>query len=159
MFGSFLPSLWSLSNHSLLGSRSRHCYAIIKCLPRRISRLERMPATRNSFAILSAVNHSPILLGTSSFTASGWNGSFYPPGMKPSDYLWFYAERFHADVAFRHEHFHRPVPCRVPLCGVPLLSEARIIPASTTGARRARGEPDVPCKVLRVKARSRKLSH
>src|ERR1700682_1390940 len=28
MFGSFLPSLWSLRNHSLLGSRSRHCYAI-----------------------------------------------------------------------------------------------------------------------------------
>src|SRR4029077_18923665 len=28
MFGSFLPSLWSLSNQSLLGSRSRHCYAI-----------------------------------------------------------------------------------------------------------------------------------
>src|ERR1700731_1172986 len=28
MFGSFLPSLRSLSNHSLLGSRSRHCYAI-----------------------------------------------------------------------------------------------------------------------------------
>jgi len=30
MFGSFLPSLWSSNNHSLLGSRSRHCYAI-KC--------------------------------------------------------------------------------------------------------------------------------
>jgi hypothetical protein len=28
LFGSFLPSLWSSSNHSLLGSRSRHCYAI-----------------------------------------------------------------------------------------------------------------------------------
>src|ERR1700720_4435029 len=28
MFGSFLPSLWSLHNHSLLGSRSQHCYAI-----------------------------------------------------------------------------------------------------------------------------------
>jgi hypothetical protein len=28
-------------------------------------------------------------------TASGWNGSFYPRGMKPSDYLRFYAERFH----------------------------------------------------------------
>ncbi len=28
MFGSFLQSLWSLSNHILLGSRSRHCYAI-----------------------------------------------------------------------------------------------------------------------------------
>jgi hypothetical protein len=26
MFGSFLPSLRSSSNHSLLGSRSRHCY-------------------------------------------------------------------------------------------------------------------------------------
>src|SRR5215469_14458755 len=28
MLGSFLPSLRSSSNHSLLGSRSRHCYAI-----------------------------------------------------------------------------------------------------------------------------------
>ena len=28
LFGSFLPSLWSSINHSLLGSRSRHCYAI-----------------------------------------------------------------------------------------------------------------------------------
>ena len=47
------------------------------------------------FDILSAVNRTPILLGTSSFTASGWNGSFYPRGLKPSDYLRFYAERFH----------------------------------------------------------------
>jgi uncharacterized protein YecE (DUF72 family) len=37
----------------------------------------------------------PILLGTSSFTATGWQGSFYPKGMKPSDYLAFYAEHFH----------------------------------------------------------------
>src|SRR5215469_2238490 len=28
MFGSFLPSLWSSCNQSVLGSRSRHCYAI-----------------------------------------------------------------------------------------------------------------------------------
>src|SRR5258708_20492981 len=28
MFGSFLPSLRSSNSHSLLGSRSRHCYAI-----------------------------------------------------------------------------------------------------------------------------------
>jgi uncharacterized protein YecE (DUF72 family) len=47
------------------------------------------------FDILSAVNRTPILLGTSSFTASGWNGSFYPRGMRPSDYLRFCAERFH----------------------------------------------------------------
>jgi hypothetical protein len=36
----------------------------------------------------------PIHLGTSSFTASGWQGSFYPKSMKRSDYLSFYAERF-----------------------------------------------------------------
>ena len=41
------------------------------------------------------MNHPPILLGTSSFTAAGWNGSFYPRRLKPSDYLAYYAERFH----------------------------------------------------------------
>jgi uncharacterized protein YecE (DUF72 family) len=35
-----------------------------------------------------------ILLGTSSFTASGWEGSFYPKGMRSSDYLAFYATQF-----------------------------------------------------------------
>jgi uncharacterized protein YecE (DUF72 family) len=33
-------------------------------------------------------------LGTSSFTASGWEGTFYPKGMRPADYLAFYAEQF-----------------------------------------------------------------
>jgi Protein of unknown function DUF72 len=37
----------------------------------------------------------PILLGTSSFTASGWDGVFYPKGMRSADYLAFYAEHFH----------------------------------------------------------------
>jgi uncharacterized protein YecE (DUF72 family) len=41
------------------------------------------------------VNHPPILLGTSSFTASGWEGVFYPKGMRSADYLSFYAEHFH----------------------------------------------------------------
>jgi uncharacterized protein YecE (DUF72 family) len=35
-----------------------------------------------------------ILLGTCAFTASGWNGAFYPKGMKSTDYLTFYSERF-----------------------------------------------------------------
>ena len=35
-----------------------------------------------------------IRLGTSAFTAEGWNGSFYPPGMKPADYLTYYATKF-----------------------------------------------------------------
>ena len=36
-----------------------------------------------------------ILLGTSSFTASGWDAVFYPKGMRSADYLAFYAEHFH----------------------------------------------------------------
>ena len=36
----------------------------------------------------------PIFLGTSSFTASGWEGSFYPKKLRSSDYLSYYADRF-----------------------------------------------------------------
>src|SRR5882757_1036247 len=42
----------------------------------------------------SAVTRPPILLGTSSFTAAGWQGSFYPKGLRAPDYLAFYAEHF-----------------------------------------------------------------
>jgi uncharacterized protein YecE (DUF72 family) len=35
-----------------------------------------------------------IHLGTSAFTAAGWEGSFYPKGMKPADYLGYYASKF-----------------------------------------------------------------
>jgi len=49
---------------------------------------------RHGFAILSRVSHSPILLGTSSFTATGWQGSFYPKGLRPADYLSYYAQHF-----------------------------------------------------------------
>lgn len=38
---------------------------------------------------------SPLVrLGTSSFTAAGWNRTFYPPGMNPRDYLSYYATQF-----------------------------------------------------------------
>src|SRR5208282_61358 len=33
-------------------------------------------------------------VGTSAFTADGWEGSFYPKGMKPADYLSYYATKF-----------------------------------------------------------------
>ena len=33
-------------------------------------------------------------IGTSAFTASGWEQSFYPEGMKPADYLSYYATKF-----------------------------------------------------------------
>ena len=35
-----------------------------------------------------------ILLGTSAFTAKGWEGSFYPPGIKSRDFLSYYAAQF-----------------------------------------------------------------
>jgi uncharacterized protein YecE (DUF72 family) len=35
-----------------------------------------------------------ILLGTSAFTANGWESSFYPPGMKSRDFLSYYAAQF-----------------------------------------------------------------
>ncbi len=35
-----------------------------------------------------------IFLGTSAFTAQGWEGSFYPPGMKSRDFLSYYASQF-----------------------------------------------------------------
>ena len=37
---------------------------------------------------------SEILIGTSSFTASGWESAFYPAGMEKSDYLMYYATKF-----------------------------------------------------------------
>src|SRR5580704_596475 len=35
-----------------------------------------------------------IRIGTSAFTADGWKGSFYPRGLKPAEYLSFYATRY-----------------------------------------------------------------
>jgi uncharacterized protein YecE (DUF72 family) len=37
---------------------------------------------------------SGILLGTSSFTATGWEGPFYPKGMQSRDFLSYYATQF-----------------------------------------------------------------
>jgi uncharacterized protein YecE (DUF72 family) len=35
-----------------------------------------------------------IYLGTSAFTAAGWQSTFYPAGIKPQDFLSFYAQKF-----------------------------------------------------------------
>jgi uncharacterized protein YecE (DUF72 family) len=37
---------------------------------------------------------SGIRLGTSAFTAAGWEGTFYPAGMKPAEFLSYYATQF-----------------------------------------------------------------
>ena len=98
-----------------LASQSGPCYGLWEQLPATLQRIENgkialhgrcgdapndadtmsasLPSMLQSYT--SCVNHPPILLGTSSFTATGWEGSFYPKGMRSSDYLAFYAERFH----------------------------------------------------------------
>lgn len=40
--------------------------------------------------------HIATYIGTSAFTAAGWQGSFYPEGMKPTEYLRHYATRFNS---------------------------------------------------------------
>ena len=37
-----------------------------------------------------------LYIGTSAFTAAGWEGSFYPEGIKPADFLRHYAMRFNS---------------------------------------------------------------
>ena len=39
-----------------------------------------------------------ILLGTSAFTAAGWEGAFYPWGMQSRDFLSYYATQFAVDL-------------------------------------------------------------
>jgi uncharacterized protein YecE (DUF72 family) len=41
-----------------------------------------------------AFQEAGLLLGTSAFTAAGWPGTFYPEGMRSSNYLKYYATKF-----------------------------------------------------------------
>jgi uncharacterized protein YecE (DUF72 family) len=48
-----------------------------------------------SFLVMRVPPTSPLLrLGTSSFTADGWNLTFYPPGMNSREYLSYYGTQF-----------------------------------------------------------------
>src|SRR5258707_9315622 len=53
-----------------------------------------------------------ILLGTSAFTANGWQGSFYPPGMRSRDFLSYYATQF-AMVEVDSTFYECPSPSTV----------------------------------------------
>jgi uncharacterized protein YecE (DUF72 family) len=48
-----------------------------------------------------------IWLGTSSFTAAGWEGAFYPARMQPRDFLRYYATRFDT-VEVDSTYYHAP---------------------------------------------------
>ncbi len=62
--------------------------------------------------VAAAPKPATIRLGTSAFTAAGWEGSFYPEGMKPADYLACYAQMF--DTVEVDSTFYRiPAPAMV----------------------------------------------
>ena len=48
----------------------------------------------NSLNVERPYSEPGLLLGTSAFTANGRAGAFYPPGMKPHDFLSYYARQF-----------------------------------------------------------------
>ena len=53
-----------------------------------------------------------ILLGTSSFTAMGWEGSFYPLGMRAKDFLRHYSKEFQT-VEIDSTFYGTPAPSTV----------------------------------------------
>jgi uncharacterized protein YecE (DUF72 family) len=53
------------------------------------------------------VTSADIHLGTSAFVADGWETSFYPRGMKPADYLTYYATQFDT-VEIDSTFYHAP---------------------------------------------------
>ena len=56
--------------------------------------LEKLPDPASQLKIERPYSLPGILLGTSAFTANGWEGSFYPPDMKSRDFLSYYATQF-----------------------------------------------------------------
>jgi uncharacterized protein YecE (DUF72 family) len=57
-------------------------------------KLEEAGRLVNSLNVDRPYNEPGLLLGTSAFTAAGWEGSFYPEGMKARDFLSYYATQF-----------------------------------------------------------------
>jgi uncharacterized protein YecE (DUF72 family) len=61
---------------------------------------------------MSTTTH-PILIGTSGWSYSEWDGVFYSPGMDPADYLSWYADRF--PIVEVDSTFYRVPPRRMVL--------------------------------------------
>src|SRR5258708_12831 len=47
---------------------------------------------RRYYSVVPGPNH--LRIGTSSFTANGWRGAFYPKGLPEREYLRYYATKF-----------------------------------------------------------------
>ena len=59
-----------------------------------MDKLGRPARVVNSLNIERPYSDPGLLLGTSSFTADGWQGSFYPPGMQTRNFLSYYTTQF-----------------------------------------------------------------
>jgi uncharacterized protein YecE (DUF72 family) len=59
-----------------------------------MDKLEHAGQLVNSLEVERPYSEAGLLLGTSSFTADGWQGSFYPPGMQTRNFLSYYATQF-----------------------------------------------------------------
>jgi hypothetical protein len=59
-----------------------------------MGKLEQAGNLVNSLKVERPYGVTGLLLGTSSFTADGWQGSFYQPGMQTRDFQSYYATQF-----------------------------------------------------------------
>jgi uncharacterized protein YecE (DUF72 family) len=59
-----------------------------------MDKLEQARNLANSLNLERPYSEPGLLLGTSAFTANGWAGAFYRPGMKPHDFLSYSAKQF-----------------------------------------------------------------
>jgi uncharacterized protein YecE (DUF72 family) len=77
-----------------------------------MGKLEEAGRLANTLKVERPYCEPGLFLGTSSFTASGWEGSFYPKGMRSTDYLAFYATQF-ATVEIDSTFYGCPSPSTV----------------------------------------------
>ena len=77
-----------------------------------IDKLDDAGRLANSLHVERPYYEPGLLLGTSAFTAAGWEGSFYPAGMKPRDFLRYYATQF-ATVEVDSTFYGTPNPSTV----------------------------------------------
>jgi hypothetical protein len=59
-----------------------------------MGKLEQPTKLVNSLGVERPYSEPGLLLGTSSFTANGWQGSFYPLGNQTRNFLSYYATQF-----------------------------------------------------------------
>lgn len=72
-----------------------------------MGKLEVAGTLANSLNVERPYSEPGLFLGTSAFVANGWQGSFYPVGTKPADYLKFYSTKFQT-VEIDSTYYHTP---------------------------------------------------